>query len=297
MAQSPVQTPPQQPAPPPAAPQPGARFRLGEILLREGLITTEQLQRGLEEQKAFGGRLGRHLIELGFMSEPALLDVLSRQLRIPLIDLDVPGTVTPNARRYARADLADQWGFCPVDFDPRRNVLIIAVSEPDPQLLSSIESQVGMHIEPRIAPSESVERAARRLFYGEQAAVAERDPVFQPARGDAERGPPSLDSAMGPSSLPFASVVPSIPIPPGAFDSQLAQQFAMQQQFQQLLLQAQQSAQAVSPAAMQEQMDRLERLEKALSTQSRVLRALVELLIEKGAFSMAEFARKQTPTK
>lgn len=294
-----AQTPAQPPAPQPPSAQPaGARFRLGEILLREGLISTEQLQRGLEEQKAFGGRLGRHLIELGFMTEPALLDVLSRQLRIPLIDLDIPGTVSPDARRYARSDLVDQWGFCPVAFDPRRNVLVIAVSEPDPQLLSSIESQLGMHIEPRIAPTEAIERAARRLFYGDGGAVVEREPIFQP-RGD--EGPTSLGTAMGPASLPFASVVPSIPNAPAAFDSQLAQQLAMQQQLHLQMLQAQQAAaalpQAASAAALQEQIDRLERLEKALSTQSRVLRALVELLIEKGAFTMAEFAKKQAPGK
>ena len=67
-----------------------ARPRLGELLQREGRITPEQLQRALNEQSAYGGRLGRHLLDLGFVDELQLLDTLSRQLRIPIVDPDAP---------------------------------------------------------------------------------------------------------------------------------------------------------------------------------------------------------------
>src|SRR4051812_42775201 len=107
---------------PPAPPAP-QRLRLGEFLTKEGLITQDQLLRALEEKKSFGGRLGRVLVELGFISDTVLLDALTRQLGIPRIDLDAPGVVAADASRYARADLAEQWGFVPVEFDTRRNVL------------------------------------------------------------------------------------------------------------------------------------------------------------------------------
>src|SRR5688572_21132059 len=117
----------------PAAPASG-RPKLGEQLIQEGLITREQLQRGLEEQKSYGGRLGRHLVDLGFINDMALLDALSRQLRIPRVDLDAPGVVQADVSRYARADLCEQWGFCPVSYDAKTRILVVAVSDPDPQL-------------------------------------------------------------------------------------------------------------------------------------------------------------------
>lgn len=63
------------------------KIRLGDLLVDNGIITAEQLQHALAEQKKLGSKLGRTLIELGFISEAEMLRFLSRQLRIPLVDL------------------------------------------------------------------------------------------------------------------------------------------------------------------------------------------------------------------
>jgi hypothetical protein len=260
-------------APAPAQPT-GGRIRLGEMLMREGLVTGDQLNRALDEQKALGGRLGRHLVDLGYITDAALLDSLSRQLRIPRVDLEAPGVLAPDASRYARADLAEQWGFCPLSFDPKRNTLLIAVSDPEPQLLADIESFLAMKVEPRLAPAEVIERVQRRLFHGDGSPV-KRMAGLQVARAES-RGPGPNDglslNAVPPPQAPAPAPVAPPPAPPvsppvNPFEAQLAQQVAMQQQLhqqlqqqlqmqqmQQMQLQAQQAAQqvAVQQAAAQQ---------------------------------------------
>src|SRR5207247_5983215 len=61
--------------------------KLGEILLREGLITQDQLRKALLEQKNSGMRLGYTLVKLGFIEETEVSKMLARQYRMPAVDL------------------------------------------------------------------------------------------------------------------------------------------------------------------------------------------------------------------
>ncbi|HET7370712.1 MAG TPA: GspE/PulE family protein [Gammaproteobacteria bacterium] len=84
------------------------RIRIGDLLVLHKLISENQLQQALSEQKRSGRKLGRVLIDLGFVNEDDLLQLLSRQLDIPVIDLKQyqfdPETVRRlpemHARRY-----------------------------------------------------------------------------------------------------------------------------------------------------------------------------------------------------
>ncbi len=94
----------------------GKKIRLGDLLVEKGLISDEQLQIALSEQKKLGRKLGGTLIELGMINEGSLLNLLSNQLNIPLIDLNnynysdeiakrLPETL---ARRYRAIVLEDR---------------------------------------------------------------------------------------------------------------------------------------------------------------------------------------------
>lgn len=63
------------------------KIRIGDLLVRNGVITEAQLQQALAKQKATGQRLGRTLINLGFLQEDKFLGFLSEQLNIPFVDL------------------------------------------------------------------------------------------------------------------------------------------------------------------------------------------------------------------
>ena len=65
----------------------GKKIRLGDLLVESGLITEQQLDLALKEQKKLGRKLGSTLIELGMIDEDSILNLLSNQLGIPLIDL------------------------------------------------------------------------------------------------------------------------------------------------------------------------------------------------------------------
>jgi type IV pilus assembly protein PilB len=64
-----------------------AQDRLGDLFVREGLITSEQLQEALADSKETGARLGYCLVKLGFVDEDELTRMLARQYRVPAVDL------------------------------------------------------------------------------------------------------------------------------------------------------------------------------------------------------------------
>jgi type IV pilus assembly protein PilB len=67
------------------APAPGDR--LGDLLMKEGLITKDQLDKALVEQRSSGTRLGYSLVKLGFVQETEITKMLARQYRMPAVDL------------------------------------------------------------------------------------------------------------------------------------------------------------------------------------------------------------------
>ncbi len=66
---------------------PKKKIRLGDLLVEHGLITNDQLMQALKDQKTSGHKLGRVLVDKGYVKEEQVLELLSRQLQIPYIDL------------------------------------------------------------------------------------------------------------------------------------------------------------------------------------------------------------------
>ena len=92
------------------------KLRLGDLLVQYRIISENQLEQALAEQKQSGHKLGRVLVQLGYISESNLLDFLSRQLDIPFVDLKHyqfrPQTVRllpeTHARRYRAIVLSEK---------------------------------------------------------------------------------------------------------------------------------------------------------------------------------------------
>ncbi|MFV3350820.1 MSHA fimbrial ATPase MshE [Aeromonas veronii] len=88
--------------------QPRLKMRLGDLLVQEQIISDDQLQLALQQQRQTGRKLGTTLIDLGFISEVQLLQFLARQLDVPFFDLNnltidaaaVPLLPEVQARRY-----------------------------------------------------------------------------------------------------------------------------------------------------------------------------------------------------
>jgi general secretion pathway protein E len=84
--------------------------RLGELLLAKNLISEQDLNRALDFQQRFGGKLGAVLIRMGALSEDALLEVLSAQLNLPVLkSADIPFEATPFMLIAERTGIAPDW--------------------------------------------------------------------------------------------------------------------------------------------------------------------------------------------
>jgi len=101
--------------------------RLGDILIREGLITREQLLAALSEQKSTGHRLGFVLVKLGLVQELEVTKVLARQYRMPAVDLS-RFEVDQKVLKMVPADFALKHILLPLKREGR--TLTVAMADP-----------------------------------------------------------------------------------------------------------------------------------------------------------------------
>ncbi len=101
--------------------------RLGDILIREGLITKDQLIAALVEQKATGHRLGYVLVKLGLVQELEVTKVLAKQYRMPAVDLS-RFEVDPKILKLVPADMALKQTVLPLKREGR--TLTVAMADP-----------------------------------------------------------------------------------------------------------------------------------------------------------------------
>ena len=66
----------------------GQKKKVGDILIEAGIVDRFQLQAALAEQRKWGGRLGKHLVQMGILTDELLVKALSTQLRMPNLDLE-----------------------------------------------------------------------------------------------------------------------------------------------------------------------------------------------------------------
>ncbi|HEX4643879.1 MAG TPA: type IV-A pilus assembly ATPase PilB [Candidatus Acidoferrales bacterium] len=155
--------------------------RLGEILIKENLITSDQLRQALEHQKATGGRLGTCLMKLGFISDDEITGVLSRQYGVPSINLkyyEVDSTVI----KLIPQDTAVRYQIVPLS--RVGSTLTIAMTDPTNVFaMDDIKFMTGFNVEPVVASETAIAEAIAK-FYGEAHSVEELSKVMKDLTGD-----------------------------------------------------------------------------------------------------------------
>jgi type IV pilus assembly protein PilB len=101
--------------------------RIGDLLVKEGLITREQLSKAVQEQKQTGGRLGYCLVKMGFVPEVELTKVLAKQHKMPAVDL-TRFEIDPKIAKTVPSDIARKHCLIPVKRDGR--TLTVAMADP-----------------------------------------------------------------------------------------------------------------------------------------------------------------------
>jgi type II secretory ATPase GspE/PulE/Tfp pilus assembly ATPase PilB-like protein len=104
------------------------KLRLGELLVQQGLITTDQLSIALAEQRHNNTPIGRLLVRLGFVTESAIRDIMARTIGQESIDL---GQVVadPEALKLVNQDFARRNRVLPIAYDLTEQTLTIATTE------------------------------------------------------------------------------------------------------------------------------------------------------------------------
>jgi len=138
-------------------------LQVGELLLKEKRITSEQLKEALNNQRQSGGKLGLHLITLGFVKEDELTALLSKQYGVPSITL---GTfeIDPAVVKLVPAETAQKYQVLPVTRSGA--TLTLAMTDPTNVFaMDDIRFMTGYNVEPVVASERSVLEAVAK-YYG-----------------------------------------------------------------------------------------------------------------------------------
>src|SRR6266705_2065995 len=150
--------------------------RLGEILVKENLITADQLKQAMAHQRQNGGRLGTALMKLGFISDDEITEVLSRQYGVPSINLKYY-EVDPAVIKLIPQDTAVRYQIIPLS--RVGSTLTIAMIDPTNVFaMDDIKFMTGFNVEPVVA-SETYVNEAIAKFYGEVASGEELSKVMK----------------------------------------------------------------------------------------------------------------------
>jgi type IV pilus assembly protein PilB len=136
--------------------------RLGEILLREGLVTRDQLAQALTEQKNTKHRLGYVLVKLGLVQELEITKVLARQYRMPAVDL-TRFEVDPKIIKLVPADMATKSVVLPLKREGR--TLTVAMADPtDLGLLEDLKFITRFDLFPVIAGEYTLRNLIEKYY-------------------------------------------------------------------------------------------------------------------------------------
>jgi len=136
--------------------------RLGDVVLAEGLITREQLQRALDEQRQSGTRVGYNLVKLGFLQELDLVRCLARQFKLPAVDLSKV-ELDPKVAKLIPTDIAMKHLVLAIKREGR--TLTVAMADPtDLGVVEDLKFITRYDIFPVIAGEFTLKTILEKLF-------------------------------------------------------------------------------------------------------------------------------------
>ena len=235
------------------------RIRIGDLLVKAGVITELQLKAALAEQHQWGGKLGDILVRMEFLTEEVLVRALSKQTGIARADLT--GNPDAGALAVVPADTAEEFGLVPIALKDQGRTLLVAMS--DPLNISATDHLVsltgGRKVETRLAGASAIRHAISRWYRGEEML---RDDGEQPSMKIVNNAGNTVERAVvgiGARSVkaPAAAAAKLPPEPP--------------------------------PRSRPSAVEVLRGVEDTQRRSVAALKAMVELLIEKGVFSRDEY--------
>ncbi|HEU4511415.1 MAG TPA: type IV-A pilus assembly ATPase PilB [Pyrinomonadaceae bacterium] len=158
--------------------------KLGEILVRENLISPQHLREALDYQREHGGRLGFNLVKLGLISDDMITAVLSRQYGIPSVNLDL-FNIDPSVLSLIPQEVAQKHSVLPLS----RVGATLTLAMVDPTnvfAMDDVKFMTGLNVEPVVVAEGSVQAAIAK-YYGssreiELASMPSEEVAYQAAK-------------------------------------------------------------------------------------------------------------------
>src|SRR5260370_9786105 len=136
--------------------------RLGELLVRENLLSVAQVEKAQEEQRKTGARLGYSLTKLGILDEQELTNFLSKQYGVPSINL-ADFEISPDVLQLVPAELAKRHQLLPVN--RAGATLIVAMSDPSNiYAIDDLKFRTGLNIEVVVASEVAIDESIQRYY-------------------------------------------------------------------------------------------------------------------------------------
>jgi hypothetical protein len=145
------------------------RIRIGDLLVKAGVITDLQLKAALAEQSQWGGKLGDILVRMEFVTEEVLVRALSKQTGIARADLS--GEANTEAVAKVSAETAEEYGVVPLELKDEARTLVVAMSDPGNVMVTDhLRTLTGCRVEGLLAGATAIRGAIARWYRGEDLA-------------------------------------------------------------------------------------------------------------------------------
>ena len=185
------------------------RMRLGDLLIKQNVLTEEQLQKALAKQKGSGKKIGEILVEEGFITEEMIARALQMQLGLKIVHL-TGVTIPKEVRGLVKADILKKYVVIPFELDPyNANILHLAMADPmDMAAMDDISIVTNLQVEPYICTSGEILAAIDRCYGAAETLNAARRFTQERAqlRGNVAEG----DSSADVSDAPIVQLVRSL---------------------------------------------------------------------------------------
>ena len=136
--------------------------KLGQILLKEGLITQNQMDEAVKIMAKTNIRLGRILVKLGYIEEKSIVECLSRQYNYPIIDI-AEHTIPEKVIKQIPYEIAKKHFALPIDF--KDNTLIVAMADPTDSLaIEDIQFKTNLSIKATLSTEKGIVEAFKKYY-------------------------------------------------------------------------------------------------------------------------------------
>ncbi len=160
--------------------------KLGEVLIRENLVSAIQLKQAVDFQKKVGGDLKDVLIKLGYVKDSVIAEVMAAEQNIGAATIEINASVVDlDALRTLPRALLEKHQIIPLKSDDS-NTLVLAMSDPNNiAAIEEVQFLVRRMVEPAVAPKASIRKALNQL--DDFLAHPHGRPVAVPQGGDQNR--------------------------------------------------------------------------------------------------------------